>query len=361
MPVKRMVFHEITPQAIREAIENPRDIDRRLVDAQEARRLLDRIYGYGPLADVARQKVGPGHHRGAGAERGHPPGGRARARAHARSSAPPTGTSRASSPPGPPRGRRRAPFAATLVQLDGRRLATGKDFGEDGVVRGDVAVLDEARATALAAGAARRRRSRCAAWSASPTAAARPPPFITSTFQQEAGRKLRLSSSMAMRSAQSLYEAGYITYMRTDSTTLSDTALTAARSEIAERYGRQFLPDAPRLYAKKVKNAQEAHEAIRPAGDTFRSPEHVAREVNAERRQGLRADLEAHDRLADDRRHRRDGHGPPRRGRPRRRARATSSSPPAARSSPTRASAWPTWSTATRATTPTSRSASCPP
>ncbi len=95
------------------------------------------------------------------------------------------------------------------------------------------------------------------------------PPFITSTFQQEAGRKLRLSSSMAMRSAQSLYEAGYITYMRTDSTTLSDTALSAARAEIAERYGRQFLPDAPRLYAKKVKNAQEAHEAIRPAGDTL--------------------------------------------------------------------------------------------
>ena len=166
-----------------------------------------------------------------------------------------------------------------MVALDGDRLASGKDFGEDGQVRGGVAVLDQPRAEALAAELVQ-------ASFAVRSVERRPyrrrpsPPFITSTFQQEAGRKLRLSSSMAMRAAQSLYEAGYITYMRTDSTTLSDTALAAARAEIAQRYGTQHLPDQPRLYAKKVKNAQEAHEAIRPAGDAFRSPEQVASEVS---------------------------------------------------------------------------------
>ena len=283
MPVKRMVFHEITPQAIRHAMENPRDIDRRLVDAQEARRLLDRIYGYGPLADVARQKVGQGTTVG-----------RVQSvatrlvveRERERMAFVSAGywdldgqfVARAQTAPG----QDARSFSATLVQLDGRRLATGKDFGEDGALRGDVAVLDQSRATALASSLAGNdvgfgvRSVERKPYRRRPAA-----PFITSTFQQEAGRKLRLSASMAMRSAQSLYEAGFITYMRTDSTTLSDTALTAARREISERYGSQFMPDAPRTYANKVKNAQEAHEAIRPAGDSFRSPEEVAREVNA--------------------------------------------------------------------------------
>jgi DNA topoisomerase-1 len=275
MPVKRMVFHEITPQAIRQAIENPRDIDRRLVDAQEARRFLDRIYGYGPLADVARQKVGPGSTVG----RVQSVGTRLvveRERERMRfvrasywdlegEFVAPSDAERT--------------FNALLVQLDGARVAVGKDFGDDGRIRGDAVMIDEARATALA--------DDLSAASFSVRSIERRPyrrrpaaPFITSTFQQEAGRKLRLSSSMAMRAAQNLYEGGYITYMRTDSTTLSDTALAAARSEIAQRYGSQFLPDQPRHYAKKVKNAQEAHEAIRPAGDTFRTPEVVAREVN---------------------------------------------------------------------------------
>jgi DNA topoisomerase I len=279
VPVKRMVFHEITPQAIREAIEHPRDIDRRLVDAQEARRLLDRIYGYGPLADVARQKVGPGSTVGRVQSVGTRlvvERERERMRFVSASYWDLDGEFAASAAPGADAGRT---FSATMVALDGDRLASGKDFGEDGQVRGGVAVLDQPRAEALAAELVQ-------ASFAVRSVERRPyrrrpsPPFITSTFQQEAGRKLRLSSSMAMRAAQSLYEAGYITYMRTDSTTLSDTALAAARAEIAQRYGAQHLPDQPRLYAKKVKNAQEAHEAIRPAGDAFRSPEQVASEVS---------------------------------------------------------------------------------
>jgi DNA topoisomerase-1 len=288
MPVKRMVFHEITPQAIREAIQNPRDIDRRLVDAQEARRLLDRLYGY-EVSPVLWKKVAAGTSAG----RVQSVGTRLvveRERARMRfvsanywdleGDFAPVATSGEN-------GERRS-FTATLVQLDGRRLATGKDFGETGQVtaagaNGDgagVAVLDEASARTLA-------DELLPADFAVRSVDKRPyrrrpsPPFMTSTFQQEAGRKLRLSSAMAMRCAQSLYESGYITYMRTDSTTLSETALAAARSEITRRYGAQYLPDQPRQYTRKVKNAQEAHEAIRPAGDTFRPPEEVAREVNA--------------------------------------------------------------------------------
>jgi len=281
MPVKRMVFHEITPQAIRHAIENPRDIDRRLVDAQEARRLLDRIYGYGPLASTARQKVG----RGATVGRVQSVGcrlvverERERMGFVAASYWDLDGDFSSTVAAGEDASRQ---FTATLVQLDGHRVATGKDFDQGGnVSREGAVVLDEAGATALA--------TELEAASFAVRSVERKPyrrrpaaPFITSTFQQEAGRKLRLSASMAMRSAQSLYEAGYITYMRTDSTTLSETALTAARNEIGRRYGNQYLPDQPRQYAKKVKNAQEAHEAIRPAGDSFRSPDDVAREVNA--------------------------------------------------------------------------------
>jgi DNA topoisomerase-1 len=280
MPVKRMVFHEITPQAIRSAIENPRDIDRRLVDAQEARRLLDRIYGYGPLADVARQKVG----RGTTVGRVQSVGTRLvvereRERMRFRSASYWDLEADLSVAADAPSGSDGRHFSATLVQLDGTRLATGKDFGETGVAREGVVVLDEPAAAALA-GELRAAPFSVRSVERKPYRRRPAPPFITSTFQQEAGRKLRLSASMAMRAAQNLYEAGYITYMRTDSTTLSETALAAARSEIAGRFGAQYVPDQPRQYAKKVKNAQEAHEAIRPAGDTFRSPEDVAREVN---------------------------------------------------------------------------------
>lgn len=275
VPVKRMVFHEITPQAIEEAIEHPRELDRRLVDAQETRRILDRLYGF-ELSRVMWQKVS--NARSAG-----------RVQSVAVRLVVERERERMAFVPASywdlevELGTRSAPpeaFTATLVGLDGRRLATGKDFDSRGqLTKTDLVVLDEPAARGLAAeleGRAFEVRS----VERKPYHRRPAPPFITSTFQQEAARKLRLSAQQAMRAAQSLYENGYITYMRTDSTTLSETALAAARQEIRRRFGDQFLPGEPRTYTRKVKNAQEAHEAIRPAGDSFRSPEDVAREVN---------------------------------------------------------------------------------
>jgi DNA topoisomerase-1 len=273
MPVRRMVFHEITPQAIRAAIENPRDIDRRLVDAQEARRILDRLYGY-PVSEVLWRKVGPGlsagrvqsvavriivqreRERMAFVSAGYwdLDGVFATAAADA--------------------------LGARLVSLDGQRLATGKDFASDGsLAKADAVVLDEGAATSLAAELTGQPFT-VAAVDPKPYRRSPAPPFITSTLQQEAGRKLRISAQQAMRAAQSLYEGGYITYMRTDSTTLSATALAAARDAVRQRFGAEYLPDSPRQYTKKVKNAQEAHEAIRPAGESFRAPDEVARQGN---------------------------------------------------------------------------------
>jgi len=283
MPVKRMVFHEITKSAIDEAIENPRDLDRRLVDAQEARRLLDRIYGYGPLATVVRNKVGTGLSVGrvqsvatrliVERERERmcfvPAGYWDIEGVFARTETSSQDQART--------------FKASIVTIDDKRVASGRDFGPDGEVvaakAADTVVLDEAGAQLLveelSGQAFSVRTVERKPYRRRPAA-----PFITSTLQQEAGRKLRWSSSQTMRVAQALYENGYITYMRTDSTTLSGTALSAARAEIERRFGSQYLPEEPRIYTKKVKNAQEAHEAIRPAGDTFRSPESVSGELN---------------------------------------------------------------------------------
>jgi DNA topoisomerase-1 len=169
-------------------------------------------------------------------------------------------------------------FTATLVALDGTRVATGKDFASTGDKTGDAVVLDEAAArelvTDLEGQGAEVRKVETKPYTRKPY-----PPFRTSTLQQESGRKLRFSSARAMRAAQRLYENGYITYMRTDSISLSETAITAARGLIASRYGDSYLPESPRVYTSKVKNAQEAHEAIRPAGDTFKDPEQVAKEL----------------------------------------------------------------------------------
>jgi DNA topoisomerase-1 len=279
VPVRRMVFHEITPAAIQRAIDEPRDLDRRLVDAQETRRILDRLYGY-EVSPVLWKKVMPRLSAGrvqSVATRIIVERERARMRFRAARYWDLEGVFAKQRPSGGEDGT--GEFSATMVALDGKRLATGRDFTEDGrPARDDVVVLDEAGATALVAdleGADVTVRSvERKPYRRRPAA-----PFMTSTLQQEAGRKLRMSSAAAMRSAQSLYEGGYITYMRTDSTTLSDSALTAARSLIRERYGPEYLPDQPRRYTKKVKNAQEAHEAIRPAGDRFRDPADVAREV----------------------------------------------------------------------------------
>jgi DNA topoisomerase-1 len=279
VPVKRMVFHEITKAAVQHAAENPRDLDRRLVDAQEARRILDRLYGY-EVSPVLWKKVG----RGLSAGRVQSVATRIvvereRERMAFRSATywDIEAAMSADSDEGQPSG-----FKATLVQLDGARLASGKDFTEKGELkRDDVVLLDEAKASALTtalAGAELKVRSvEEKPFRRSPYA-----PFITSTLQQEAGRKLRFSSSRTMQVAQRLYENGYITYMRTDSTSLSSTALNAARTQAKQLYGERYVPDKPRQYQRKVKNAQEAHEAIRPAGDSFRTPDSVKGELNAD-------------------------------------------------------------------------------
>lgn len=278
VPVKRMVFHEITPEAIRRAIDSPRDIDRRLVDAQEARRLLDRLYGY-EVSPVLWKKVRP--RLSAGRVQSVATRivvERERERMAFRSAN--YWDLKATFTATDDKHAAERPFTATLTELDGARIATGRDFAQDGTLQRDGAVhLDQARAGALA-GELDGQPATVSSREARPYRRTPAAPFITSTYQQEASRKLRLSSSQAMRVAQGLYERGYITYMRTDSTTLSETAVNAARSQIAERFGAQYLPDGPRSYRTKAKNAQEAHEAIRPAGDTFRTPEMVAGELS---------------------------------------------------------------------------------
>src|SRR6202034_3085340 len=172
-------------------------------------------------------------------------------------------------------------FGAALISLGGRTIATGKDFNDDGVQKGTARVLveDEATSVATALGGT---TFTVSAVTEKPFRRSPAPPFMTSTLQQEAGRKLRFSAQRAMQVAQRLYEQGFITYMRTDSTTLSDEALTAARSQAREMYGDAYVPEAPRRYERKVKNAQEAHEAIRPSGERFRTPEQAGRELSGD-------------------------------------------------------------------------------
>ena len=277
VPVKRMVFHEITKKAILSALETPRELDRHLVDAQEARRMLDRLYGY-EVSPVLWKKVMPRLSAGrvqSVATRIVVERERERM-AFIRASYWDLEASfaKAGETEGSP-----STFAAKLLELDGKRVASGRDFDETGALsKADAVVLDEAGATALVDSL---KSSKFEVRSVEPKPYRRrpSPPFMTSTFQQEAGRKLNMSSSMAMRGAQSLYEKGLITYMRTDSTTLSETAVEAARSIVKSEYGENFLPDEPRTYTTKSKNAQEAHEAIRPAGETFVSPAEVAKQV----------------------------------------------------------------------------------
>jgi len=290
VPVKRMVFHEITQRAIEEAIRSPRDIDRRLVDAQEARRILDRLYGYevspvlwkkvkerlsaGRVQSVAvRVVVERERDRMAFVSAGYwDIAGTFQTDADGDGPAP-AGIAGTGEPVAS------ASFGATLVAVDGTRLASGRDFGPDGQPsRRDVMVLDEPRARSLAADLDGRPFT-VSAVESRPYRRRPAAPFMTSTLQQEAGRKLGFTTARTMRAAQRLYENGYITYMRTDSVTLSDEALTTARRLIRERYGEQNLASGPRLYTSKVKNAQEAHEAIRPAGESWPAPDVVAREV----------------------------------------------------------------------------------
>ncbi len=266
VPVKRMVFHEITKEAISEALENPRELDMELVHAQETRRILDRLVGY-TLSPLLWKKVAWGLSAGRVqsvsvrllVER-------ERARRAFRS-----GTYwdlKASL------AHTQIPFDAKLTHLGGERVANGSDFDEStGAIKvgSKVKLLAEAEARALQQ-AAMAGRWQVAAVEAKPTVRKPVAPFTTSTLQQEANRKLRLSARDTMRTAQGLYERGFITYMRTDSVNLSEQAIKAARSCVTERYGQDYLSPAPRQFTTKSRNAQEAHEAIRPAGEAFRTP-----------------------------------------------------------------------------------------
>jgi DNA topoisomerase I len=275
VPVLRMAFHEITKKAILQAIENPRDIDQRLVNAQEARRILDRLYGY-EVSPVLWKKVMPK------LSAGRVQSVSTRMVVERESARMRFVLARYWDVDGTFASADGSQFQASLVALDGRKIATGKDFDENGKLsRPEVIVVSEEQANALAL-ALPSSSFRVDSVEQKPNRRTPPPPFMTSTLQQEASRKLRFSSARTMRAAQDLYEAGHITYMRTDSTTLSDTALTAARNLIQELYGKEYLPPQPRRYANKVKNAQEAHEAIRPAGDAFRHPSEVASEVGSD-------------------------------------------------------------------------------
>ncbi|SDX70353.1 DNA topoisomerase-1 [Modestobacter sp. DSM 44400] len=278
VPVRRMVFHEITREAIARAVANPRELDTALVDAQETRRILDRLYGY-EVSPVLWKKVLPKLSAGrvqSVATRIVVERERARMRFTAADYWSLDGLfevadRRADADAGEP-----TTLRARLVTVDDSRVATGRDFDADtGAVTSNVVHLDEAGARGLAARLEGRpvtvSRVEEKDYTRKPYA-----PFITSTLQMEAGRKLGWSSAQVMRVAQRLYENGHITYMRTDSTNLSTEAITAARRQAAELYGDAYVPAEPRRYATKAKGAQEAHEAIRPAGDSFRTPGQLA-------------------------------------------------------------------------------------
>lgn len=273
VPVHRMVFHEITKDAIRAAVANPRELNQRMVDAQETRRILDRLYGY-EVSPVLWKKVMP--RLSAGRVQSVATRlvvERERERIAFRSAGywdltGTFGTGRTGDATDP------STLTARLSAVDGRRIAQGRDFGPDGQLKAGSAQtlhLDEANARSLAAALA---ESAFAVRSVESKPYRRSPyaPFRTTTLQQEASRKLGFGAKATMQVAQKLYENGFITYMRTDSTTLSDTAVSAARAQVTQLYGANYLPEKPRTYAGKVKNAQEAHEAIRPSGDRFRTP-----------------------------------------------------------------------------------------
>ncbi len=273
VPVKRMVFHEITQAAIQHAIDESRDVDYGLVDAQESRRIVDRLYGY-PVSEVCWRKI----RQGLSAGRVQSPSVRLvveRERERMAFVAASYWDLRAAFPTEPA-------FTASLATLDGHRVAGSRDFDSQGrAKRDDVAVLDEVGAQRLKDGLVDRPFS-VTSVDTKPYTSRPKPPFITSTLQQVGGSRLRMSSRQVMSIAQGLYEDGYITYMRTDSTTLSDTAVRAARQVIERQFGREYLTDGPRVYAKKSKNAQEAHEAIRPAGDSWRSPDQLRSELRGD-------------------------------------------------------------------------------
>ena len=280
IPVKRMVFHEITPEAIERALENTRELDVDLVDAQETRRILDRLYGY-EVSPVLWRKVRAGLSAGrvqSVATRLVVERERERM-AFVSADYWDLDITLAEAAGG-------TPFKARLDTVDESKVATGRDFDDRGQLKkaSKAVVLDEPQATSLAGVLNGTAKDSLTVTSLETKPYTRRPaaPFTTSTLQQEAGRKLRMSSRQAMRVAQSLYENGYITYMRTDSTQLSGQAIAAARNQVAELYGPEYVPAQPRMYGKKAKAAQEAHEAIRPSGDHFRTPAQVSSAIGGD-------------------------------------------------------------------------------
>ena len=272
VPVKRMVFHEITKEAIQAALSHTRDIDENLVQAQETRRVVDRLYGY-EVSPVLWRKI----NRGLSAGRVQSPAMRLVVERERERMAFISASyfdvkavldSQVSGEPN---------FEAKLLSIDGKRIATGESFNDLGDLKSDVRVLTESEATSLA----EQMKSKSVdievtSVEAKPSTRRPAAPFTTSTLQQEASRKLRMSAKQTMDTAQSLYQEGHITYMRTDSPTLSAQAISAARSQAAEMFGKEMVADAPRVYTGKSKNAQEAHEAIRPAGEVFKRPSEMS-------------------------------------------------------------------------------------
>ncbi|MGZ4379986.1 MAG: type I DNA topoisomerase [Gaiellaceae bacterium] len=274
VPVRRMVFHEITRDAIQRALQETRGIDERLVDAQETRRILDRLYGY-EVSPVLWKKI----MRGLSAGRVQSVATRLvveRERERMAFVRAAWWDIQATFDP--------ESFEAQLASVDGRRVATGRDLGRDGKLRDDALLLLDSEGAHGLAGRLEGAQFRVRSVERKPYSRRPSPPFMTSTLQQDASRKLRFTAQTTMRVAQRLYENGYITYMRTDSTTLAESALAAARNQARELYGAEYVPEQPRRYERKVKNAQEAHEAIRPAGDTFRTPQQVAGELASDER-----------------------------------------------------------------------------
>ena len=292
--VKRMVFHEITEAAILSAVDEPRDIDIRLVEAQEARRMLDRLYGF-EVSPVLWKKIKPKLSAGrvqsvavrivVDRERERMQfvaaeywSVEATLAATGSAGGVSTGQNAAGgSSPG-------STFEAAVTELDGKRIATGKDFNDKGEQKSsaNLILLDETSARQLS-DSLQGQQAKVSDMTVKPYSRRPAPPFITSTLQQEASNRLRLSSADTMRAAQGLYEKGLITYMRTDSTTLSDDAIKSARAIIKSRFGNDYLPSSPRIWKNKVKNAQEAHEAIRPSGSNFRTPQEVAKMADTAR------------------------------------------------------------------------------
>ncbi|MCD9154203.1 type I DNA topoisomerase [Aeromicrobium duanguangcaii] len=265
VPVKRIAFNEITKEAIQRAIANPRDIDQDLVDAQETRRILDRLYGY-EISPVLWKKVMSGLSAGrvqSVATRLVVERERERMAFRSADYWDLEATFGCDLEP--------SRFPAKLATIDGKRVASGSNFDSTGTLKGKAVHLDESGARALAT-ALEGREFAVRSVESKPYTRRPYAPFRTTTLQQEGSRKYGFGAQRTMSIAQKLYEGGYITYMRTDSVTLSQTALTAARAQVKELYGADYLPDKPRVYTSKVKNAQEAHEAIRPAGESFRTP-----------------------------------------------------------------------------------------